>query len=69
MNDRLHDVAVLQTEYRKLQREGRLTKQNLCNLVIPFRDRYHLADSRAIMIARGEMSVRKMDELLKRKDD
>ena len=45
MSDLMNDVAVLQTEYQKLIDEQRLSKKAMCDLVIPFRDKYGLQDS------------------------
>lgn len=52
----IKDIATLQTEYQKLIAERRLTKKVMCDLVIPFRDKYKLTDKSALMLARNEMS-------------
>lgn len=64
MGDLLNDVAVLQTEYQKLIDEQRLSKKAMCDLVIPFRDKYGLKDGQALQIARAELSVAEINELL-----
>ena len=64
MNDLMNDVAVLQTEYQKLIDEQRLSKKAMCDLVIPFRDKYGLRDSLALQIARAELSVSEINDLL-----
>lgn len=64
MNDLINDVAVLQTEYQKLVDERRLSKKAMCDLVIPFRDKYGLKDGQALQIAREELSIAEINELL-----
>lgn len=64
MSDLMNDVAVLQTEYQKLIDEQRLSKKAMCDLVIPFRDKYGLRDSLALQIARAELSVSEINDLL-----
>lgn len=64
MSDLMNDVAVLQTEYQKLIDEQRLSKKAMCDLVIPFRDKYGLQDSLALQIARSELSVAEINDLL-----
>lgn len=64
MRDLMNDVAVLQTEYQKLADERRLSKKAMCDLVIPFRDKYGLKDGQALQIARAELSVAEINELL-----
>lgn len=64
MSDLMNDVAVLQTEYQKLIDERKLTKKAMCDLVIPFRDKYGLQDSLALQIARAELSVSEINDLL-----
>ena len=41
-----------------------MTKKAMCDLVIPFRDKYGLSDLQALMIARNEMSISEIAELL-----
>lgn len=63
--DRLHDVARLQADYKKLFKKKKLTKKALCDLVIPFRDKYGVKDGQALQVARSELSLEQMDKLLK----
>jgi len=60
----LKEIGKLQANYNKLIREKRLTKKAMCELVIPFRDKYNLKDSDALKIARNEMSLSEMANLL-----
>ena len=61
---RLKDIANLQRDFEVLIIENRLTKKNLCDLVIPFRDKYGLTDRQALMIARKEYSLSYIDKYL-----
>lgn len=60
----MHEIAELQEAYQKLIDENRLTKKAMCNLCIPFRDKYGLKDSQALRIARREMDLSEMADLL-----
>lgn len=64
MSDLMNDVAILQTEYKKLIDEQRLSKKAMCDLVIPFRDKYGLQDGIALQIARAELSIAEINDLL-----
>ena len=50
----MREVADLQAAYQRLIDERRLTKKAMCDLCIPFRDKYGLKDSQALRIARNE---------------
>lgn len=60
----LKEIAALQLEYQRLIDERKLTKKAMCDLVIPFRDKYQLTDKHALMIARNEVSMSEIAELL-----
>lgn len=64
MSDLMNDVAALQTDYQRLIDEQRLSKKAMCDLVIPFRDKYGLQDGIALQIARAELSVAEINDLL-----
>lgn len=59
------EACKLQKEYQKLIDEKRLTKKAMCDLCIPFRDKYGLTDLQALRIARNEMSLTEITELAK----
>lgn len=61
----LVEINDLQANYKKLVRDKRLTKKAMCDLVIPFRDKYRLNDSTALMIARGEITLEKIVDIAK----
>ena len=63
--DTMYEVGILQQEYQRLIDSRKLTKKAMCDLCIPFRDKYGLTDKQALMIARNEMSPMEMAELLK----
>lgn len=60
----MREVAELQVAYQRLINENRLTKKAMCDLCIPFRDKYGLKDSQALRIARKEMDLSEMVDLL-----
>ena len=53
----LKEAAELQAEYQKLVDSKKLTKKAMCDLCIPFRDKYKLTDLQTLKIARDEMSL------------
>ena len=55
--DSLGEIAKLQADYQELVMSGKLTKKAMCDLVIPFSDRYGLTDLQALLIAREEMDL------------
>lgn len=61
--DVMREVAMVQEEYQRLINEKKLTKKNICDLVIPFRDKFKLTDKQALMIARAEMSIPEIHNL------
>ena len=64
MDNLMSDVANLQTGYQKLIDESRLSKKAMCDLVVPFRDKYGLKDLQALQIARAELSISEINDLL-----
>lgn len=60
----MREVAELQEAYQRLIDEKRLTKRAMCDLCIPFRNKYGLKDSQALRIARKEMDLSEMVDLL-----
>lgn len=64
----LKEIGSLQADYNRLLKSKAFTKKALCELVIPFRDKHGLSDSEALQIARNEMSISQMAEILEAKD-
>lgn len=69
MDSLMSDVANLQIEYQKLIDESRLSKKAMCDLVIPFRDKYGLKDLQALQIARAELSISEINDLLNKESE
>lgn len=59
----VREIVRLQEEYKKLLSSKKLTKKAMCELVIPFRDKYGLTDLQALRIARDEMPLAEMSDL------
>lgn len=54
----------IQRAYRKLTSgEVPFTKQNMCNLMVPLRDKYGLTDRQVLAVARNELSLEEIAEL------
>ena len=62
----IKEIARLQKGYRSLLDGQKMTKKAMCNLVIPFRDKYHLKDTEALQIARDGMSLSNIIDLLEK---
>ena len=60
----IREIAELQEKYQKLVDSMRLSKKAMCELCIPFRDKYGLTDPQTLRIARAEMPISEMAELL-----
>ena len=60
----MKEIGELQNSYQKLVREKKLTKKAMCELVVPFRDKYNLTDLKALQVARNELSILEMADLL-----
>lgn len=68
MNNQILEVGKLQDQYKELISLKKLTKKAMCDLVIPFRDKYALTDSQALSIARNEISISEIATLLVKED-
>ena len=62
--DAMRDAAIMQEEYQQLVDEKRLSKKAMCALCVPFRDKYGLTDLQTLRIARKEMGLMEMVDLL-----
>lgn len=58
------EIAILQEKYELLKKQKKLTKKNICDLVIPFRDKYRLSDINALKITRKEVSISQILKIL-----
>lgn len=54
----------IQRAYRKLTSgEVSFTKRNMCNLMVPLRDKYGLTDRQVLAVARNELSLEEIAAL------
>ena len=60
----MREAAQLQENYRTLARDKRLSKKAMCALCVPFRNKYGLTDLQALRIARDEMPLLEMLDLM-----
>ena len=58
---KLREIVELQKEYQKMA-SGKIpfTKRNLCNLCVPFRDKYGLTDDQVLRLSRKQMEISEM---------
>lgn len=66
--DAMRDAAVMQKEYQRLVDTRKLSKKDMCELCVPFRDKYGLTDLQTLRIARGDMDLMEMVELLQQRE-
>lgn len=59
----LSDIIEIQRAYKAL---GNFTKKQLCDAMIPYRDKFELTDREVLAIARNELTLEEIDKLLKR---
>lgn len=64
MNEVMSDIGDLQTNYRVLIDEKRLTKRAMCDLVIPFRDKYGLTDLQSLQIVINELTIAEINLII-----
>ena len=62
----IKEIGCLQENYKKLLTGGKMTKKAMCDLVIPFRDKYRLTDIDALSIARNEKSFNEVAKILEK---
>lgn len=65
-NDFIKEAVKLQEDYQELMDSKKVTKKAICDLCIPFRDKYHLTDLQTLKIARKEMDLSEMMTLSER---
>ena len=59
----MHEIIGLQEQYHKLYISNNLTKSAICELVIPFRDKFELSDVEALNIAKEFCSMERIVRL------
>lgn len=62
--ERIIEAVKLQQEYQKLVNNKKLSKKAMCELCIPFRDKYKLTDLQVLRIARKEVELSELIDLL-----
>lgn len=60
----LNEIVELQKSYQKLLDSKKLTKRAMCELVVPFRDKYGLSDLEALRVARNELTLSEISEFI-----
>lgn len=62
----IKDIVELQGSYNKLVKTKTLSKRKLCELCIPFRDKFGLTDLETLRIARNEITLKEIDKINER---
>lgn len=65
----IRDIAILQEKWQDLIDNKCLTKKAMCDLCIPFRDKYNLTDSQTLQIARKEATTSQINEWIGNNDN
>ena len=68
-NDFFKEASKMQDDYQELIDEKKLTKKAMCDLCVPFRDKYGLTDLQTLRIARKEMDLSEMVALAERSEN
>lgn len=63
---KIKDIIDLQESYKELVRTKTLSKRKLCEICIPFRDKFGLTDIEVLRIARNEISLKEIQELIEK---
>lgn len=67
MDNIFKEIGELQDEYESLVKSKKLTKKAMCDLCIPFRDKYSLSDLQTLQIARKELDIPEIIALFEEK--
>lgn len=67
--DIMKEIADLQEKYQNLIDSKALSKKALCELCIPFRDKYKLSDGQTLQIARNELSLSEIVKIIYKEDE
>ena len=67
--DIMKEIAELQEQYQNLIDSKKLSKKALCELCIPFRDKYKLSDSQTLQIVRNELSLSEIVKIISKDDE
>ena len=67
MEELFKQIAEMQRQYQNLIDTKSLTKKALCDLCVPFRDKYGPTDLQTLMIARKEVGIPEIIDLFEKK--
>ena len=67
MEELFKQIAEMQKQYQNLIDTKSLTKKAMCDLCVPFRDKYGLTDLQTLMIARKEIGIPEIIDLFDKK--
>lgn len=59
------DIAIMQEKYSSLFVNGVVTKKNICEVCVPFKDKYGFSDLQTLQLARSELSIAEIIRLVK----
>ena len=59
------DIAMMQENYASLFVNGIAAKKAICEVCIPFRDKYGFSDLQTLQLARSELSIAEILRLVK----
>lgn len=59
------DIAIMQDKYSSLFVDGVVTKGNICEVCVPFKDKYGFSDLQTLQLARSELSISEIIRLVK----
>lgn len=65
----LRDILRLRSAWKATDVAQKLSKKAMCELVIPFRDKYGLSDMQALLIAREPISIDQIGTLLAKEEN
>ena len=65
---KIKDIVELQENYKELVETKTLSKRKLCELCIPFRDKFGLTDIETLRIARNEITLKEIEKLNERRE-
>lgn len=63
---KIKDIIDLQESYEELVKTKTLSKRKLCEICIPFRDKFGLTDIEVLRIARNEISLKEIQEIIEK---
>ena len=66
MEELFKQIAEMQRQYQNLIDTKSLTKKAMCDLCVPFRDKYGLTDLQTLMIARKEVGIPEIIDLFEK---